>query len=744
MRYRLIDAFEHYGQIMVWLRDGEKNVFAADKLEPEFFLTGPFADLVKFADSLCETKPKNEFAVRIVKKKDFETNERIDALSVKVFQLGKRREFIKLAEQTDLDLHNADIPFDQLYLNQNGLRPLQFVDVSIQKDKIMKIAPATFQTLNIEYPALKTAQIRTIADKNPLQSFEAPLIAVQLNEKYHRGNEKQLLDEFAKAYRELDPDIVLVEHGNQYTIEYLLERFKANKRTFNFGRFPDNGRRTGGDSYFSYGRVIRREPAHDFKGRIHIDSNSFHYREAGIEGVLEIAHSTGMPIQKAAFKTSGSCISNAQVYQAYQDGYLIPVKKTAVEKFHDAWHLFIVDKGGLILEPKIGLHEQVVELDFSSLYPSIMVHHNISPETVLCSCCPKNKIVPEANYHVCQKRDGLLRRVLRPLLERRLYYKKMKTLTEGKEKKRFTEQSNALKWLLVTSFGYTGYKNARFGRIEAHQSICAYAREKLLQAKETAEEMGFEIVHGYVDSLYVKKPGFRAEEMEELIQRITAKTGVEIVLEGIFNWLVFLPRTHNKDYAVPNRFYGTYQNGELKIRGLAMRRRDTPIAIAKMQARQLNELAKAKTFNEYKEIIPATIRILRENLVKLHHGEIPPEDLAITKTVSKPLEEYANWSTQKNILTQLKQQGLEIHPGQNINYIHHKTNSKHPTNRSHPTGNETPRIDVQKYDQLFQNATLELYSFMKTKAEIEEASQNIQQMHLTDYETKKETIQITS
>ena len=60
-----------------------------------------------------------------------------------------------------------------------------------------------------------------------------------------------------------------------------------------------------------------------------------------------------------------------------------------------------------------------------------------------------------------------------------------------------------LKWLLVCCFGYTGYKNARFGKIEAHEAINAMAREKLLVAKEAAEQRGFRVLHALVDSIYV-------------------------------------------------------------------------------------------------------------------------------------------------------------------------------------------------------------------------------------------------
>ena len=67
------------------------------------------------------------------------------------------------------------------------------------------------------------------------------------------------------------------------------------------------------------------------------------------------------------------------------------------------------------------------------------------------------------------------------------------------------QRRDVLKWLLVCCFGYTGYKNARFGKIEAHEAINALAREKLLVAKEAAEQRGFRVLHALVDSIYVQK-----------------------------------------------------------------------------------------------------------------------------------------------------------------------------------------------------------------------------------------------
>jgi DNA polymerase elongation subunit (family B) len=99
-------------------------------------------------------------------------------------------------------------------------------------------------------------------------------------------------------------------------------------------------------------------------------------------------------------------------------------------------------------------------------------------------------------------------------------------------------------------FGYTGYKNARFGRIECHESINAYGRELMLQASEIAEAHGFEILHGIVDSLWLKGHG----DPEKFCEHVSGHTGIPLEPEGTYKWLVFLPdRSHG--VGVLNRYF---------------------------------------------------------------------------------------------------------------------------------------------------------------------------------------------
>src|SRR5438128_2460845 len=64
------------------------------------------------------------------------------------------------------------------------------------------------------------------------------------------------------------------------------------------------------------------------------------------------------------------------------------------------------------------------------------------------------------------------------------------------------------------SFGYQGYKNARFGRIECHEAINAFARNILVRTMEIAESHGYEVVHGIVDSVWLR-PTANADPIEK-------------------------------------------------------------------------------------------------------------------------------------------------------------------------------------------------------------------------------------
>src|SRR2546427_733790 len=254
-------------------------------------------------------------------------------------------------------------------------------------------------------------------------------------------------------------------------------------------------------SYMTYGQVVYQAGAQMLHGRWHIDlRNSFIYAESELSGLLEVARLARIPVQELARTSTGTAISSMQLQRAVRDGTLIPWQKSEPEAFKTASQLIVTDKGGLTYQPLVGLYEQVGELDFSSMYPTMMSTFNISPETIGCACCPDSR-VPEINYTVCRRRRGLVPQVLEHLLQRRIYYKQRKQATIGSQRAVYDQRQTALKWGLVTSFGYLGDRNARFGRIEAHEAGTPIAPGVVVRGQEVAESQGFRMLHALVDSM---------------------------------------------------------------------------------------------------------------------------------------------------------------------------------------------------------------------------------------------------
>ncbi len=421
-------------------------------------------------------------------------------------------------------------------------------------------------------------------------------------------------------------------------------------------------------SYFSYGRIVYRPAFYTLQGRIHLDTaQSFFYGESGFRGILDIARCANIPLQILSRLGPGTAISQMEVNAAMAKDYLIPWKKNMPENWKTAEELLIADRGGLVLEPAVGLHDDVVELDYASLYPNIMVVHNISPETMLCSCCPdSSRHVPQLGYHICEQQKGLLPEVLKPILSRRFCFK-ARAKNARYDHDTYTELQKAWKWVLVVCFGYTGYRNARYGRIECHESITAFSRDILLTAVEIAQQEGYEVLHGIVDSLWVKGAA-GCSCPARLSRRISIRTGIRMDVEGRYKWIVFLP-SKGTGVGALTRYYGVFEDGTVKIRGIELRQHNTPVFLKNAQQEMLAVFKHAANAEEFSALIPNSIDVLRRYAAALRDHAANPSDLVFTTTVSKELEKYKVHTLPKSALLQLQDQGIEVELGQSVRYL---------------------------------------------------------------------------
>ncbi len=617
---------------------------------------------------------------------------------------------IQSLEERGYRFFNVDVPRAQGFLYERDLFPMGRVSFSSLGSDIESLDDR-FSTDYVP-PPLKEVRM----DVQPKTSINAAVESIRFEgeEEFELdgGNEGERILDAVGALDELDPDVVYLTGRD---LSQISRRAAARgiSSELRFGRDKTRALSRGrGKSYFSYGTVYYKQPYSPFFGRMRIDpENSFMYEDSGMEGLVELARLTKIPLQKSSTTSPGTGISSMQIDQAYRDGLLIPWRKQEPEEFKSALQLLECDRGGFIFEPGKGFYTGIGEIDFASMYPSIMERHNISPETVLCDCCDGADApsVPECGYHICTRRRGLIPKVIAPLLERRAYYKEqVRRGVEGAPG--YDMRQKAIKWLLVTCFGYLGYKNARFGRVEAHEAVTAFGRDKLFKSARAAEEAGYEVLHGIVDSLWLKRGGATEDDYEELCERIEGVTGLRISLEGIYRWIVFLPSKMDPQVPVLNRYFGTFEDGEIKARGIELRRSDTPGIVKRAQLEMLNALSEARDLEEYVERIGRCVSIIRRYSRWIREGDVDVEDLIISRRASKAPWEYSNLSSIAVSSLKLHRTGKTVKPGQFIGYVVTDSSSPDPWERVEPVEfyEEGSRYDADKYidDVIRAGATL--------------------------------------
>jgi DNA polymerase-2 len=199
-------------------------------------------------------------------------------------------------------------------------------------------------------------------------------------------------------------------------------------------------------------------------------------------------------------------------------------------------------------------------------------------------------------------------------------------------------------------------------------AVCAFARKLLLQAMKIAEKNGYTVLHGIVDSLWMYKKNSTVHDYEILRDIIAKETGFDLSLD-VYNWIVFLSSKNNTNLPVANRYFGANKSGELKLRGIETRRRDTPEFFKQCQIDILNLFAKCTSIAEIKEQISEAKSIQNQYKMSLFGHKIPPKDLAFTNKVTRGTGQHKSKTIQADAVRQLELEGRNVEPGEKIRYV---------------------------------------------------------------------------
>jgi len=316
--------------------------------------------------------------------------------------------------------------------------------------------------------------------------------------------------------------------------------------------------------------------------------------------------------------------------------------------------------GAFVLEPKGGIYKNLAMLDYRSLYPSIIVSHNISPETLNCDCCePKDEIM--GNYF-CKLKKGFIPEVLEKIMKERFTLKsKLKKLKSGSQEYQdmYTRQV-ALKYVLNATYGYLAYSGARWYCNECASAITGLGRKYITETIEAARKTGLNVIYSDTDSVLLQ-----GENIHERAQDFLIKTNkklpkfMEIEIEDFYQSGVFT--STSKGVGIKKRYALLSENGELRIKGLERVRRDW-CALAKDLQEQVIKLVLTDQND-------AAVKLVQETVDALKKKEIALKKLQIYTKLKKTIDKYEIMTPHVQAAKRAIERGLEIKVGQTIRYV---------------------------------------------------------------------------
>ena len=501
------------------------------------------------------------------------------------------------------------------------------------------------------------------------------------------GNDVKMIREFVEYISKLDPDVVITFHGNRMFYPYIVNRFRRVGLTIDLGRFPREihqsilghfsiGGRINIDLYEYVDDIpfFQRKTLEELAEYLRIDGPSRtidmllysrYWRDdrddlldyvswrvkamyaafKALEGdIYTLSNVTGIPPDYVLTSSSGRQIEFYIMSEAVKKGLVIP---RSSERFVRSY------PGGLVIKPVVGLHRDVCVIDFKSMYPSLMIKYNISPETVVSSPVDEGFFFEEVGLGVRIDVDGLFPEILRTLLRLRNEARdRLSSLPKSSPEFRLLDARQRIyKILANTVYGYMGWAQARWYSYEGASLVTYLGRRTISQAIEYASELGLEVIYGDTDSLFVK---YDEAKVGRLLDRIYSEMGLEAKIDKIYRSILF---TEAK-----KRYAGYTYDAAIDIVGLEYTRRDWCDYARELQY----EVIKAVLIDGDKK---KAIDIFRDYVSRIRKGDVPLEKLVIWEQITRNLRDYKANAPHIEVARELERRGWRIRRGMFIGYI---------------------------------------------------------------------------
>jgi DNA polymerase I len=476
-----------------------------------------------------------------------------------------------------VDIYEYDIPFAKRYLIDKGLIPAE-------GDEELTMLAFAIATLYHEGEEFGTGPILMISYADGSEARVITWKKIDLPYVDVVSTEKEMIKRFLRVVREKDPDVLITYNGDNFDFAYLKKRFEELGIKFTLGRDGSEPKiqRMGdrfavevkGRIHFDLYPVIRRTinlPTYTLeavyeavfgkpKEKVYAEEIAQAWESGeGLERVArysmedakvtyelgreffpmeaQLSRLIGQSLWDVSRSSTGNLVEWFLLRKAYKRNELAPNKPDERELARRGGYA-----GGYVKEPERGLWDNIVYLDFRSAAISIIITHNVSPDTLNREGCKEYDVAPEVGHKFCKDFPGFIPSLLGDLLEERQKIKrKMKATVDPLEKMLLDYRQRVIKILANSFYGYYGYAKARWYCKECAESVSAWGREYLeMVIRELEEKFGFKVLYADTDGLHATIPGADAETVKkkakEFLKYINPKLPglLELEYEGFY------------------------------------------------------------------------------------------------------------------------------------------------------------------------------------------------------------------
>ncbi len=520
-------------------------------------------------------------------------------------------------------------------------------------------------------------------------------------------DETALIKRFMQVLDEFEIDIVTGYNSANFDIKYMLERARRLRLDFDISRF------SGGTKLERHGLVERVKCS----GRVHIDMylvtrfiavvnaaehlmklNSYtlknvyeaiskekkvtvekkeiwklwdgpkedqemlaEYNLNDSDALLEV-YNTFIPIMFAlskitgdmptdvAVSTSGQLVEFTLMRYAHEFGELIPNKPDETEIRRRTMNPI---EGAYVKTPDPGIYNNLAVFDFRGLYPSIIISHNIDPSALCTNCTDVDSFISPTGARFDKKRKSTIPTILKMMIEERTNVKK--AYKKDPSNIELASQSQALKIVSNSFYGYLGYARSRWYSRDCAASVTAYGRQYIKETIGAAENLGFKVIYGDTDSIVMLLGEQKKEDTLAFMKQINVKLpeSMELELEDFYTRGVFVGKKVEKGTAGAKKKYALIaENGRIKIRGFELVRRDWSRVARDTQRLVLETILKEGSKEKAGDIVKDVVKRLKE-------GKVPLKDLVINTQLRKSIDSYDSKSPELGAAKKAVKAGLK-------------------------------------------------------------------------------------